>query len=404
MQLAKGYRLLKFMNRPHGFLIRGCFSVGAWAGALCTTRSFTLAKKLAAEYWQDSFYSALRKSARFARYFSARLDFFNDPFYDFTSGADGEELDALQKHLQTLKNVIPLNVYLTDLLYIQAARIHGLLLCKQDASVEISIFYELANRVLRNIKIKDEQNTFVSSLTEGADDFDITDARQALEDIAKLLPNRDWPWYVVSGTFLGLHREGGFLSHDYDIDLGINAEDIEIDALLSKLRKSHDFTIGKLDYHYEVLGNGSQRTLRTRLSIIKLVHKNGLQIDLFIHYTENGRCWHGSSIHRWENTPFKLVEREFEGVMVLAPENADRYLTENYGDWRTPVKEFDCTTGTPNLVVAKNFISVALFIKRYSYFAIHDPQAAIKLLHTMQVARVFSVENTNNEINLIFSL
>lgn len=392
------------MNRPHGVFTRGGFAIGAWVGALCTTRSFILAKKLAAEYWQDHFYSALRKSARFARYFSARLDFFNDPFYDFTSGADEEELDALQKHLQTLKNAIPLNIYLTDLLYIQAARIHGLLLRKQDASAEIRTFYSLANRVLGNIKIKEERSASGASSLAGAEDFNITDARQALEDIARFLPNKDWPWYVVSGTFLGLHREGGFLSHDYDIDLGINAEDVDLDALLDKLRKSNNFTIGKLDYHYEVLGNGSQRTLRTRLSIIKLVHKNGLQIDLFIHYTENGRCWHGSSIHRWENTPFKLIERKFEGVTVLAPENADLYLTENYGDWQTPVKEFDCTTGTPNLVVARNFISVALFIKKFNYAATYNSQVAQEILHTMLATQVFSKDCTNNKINLIYAL
>jgi hypothetical protein len=39
-------------------------------------------------------------------------------------------------------------------------------------------------------------------------------------------------------------------------------------------------------------------------------------------------------------------------------------LTENYGDWRTPVKEFSCSTGTPNLTVVSNFYSISFFLRR----------------------------------------
>lgn len=391
------------MNQPHGLLTRGVFALMAWWGALFAARSLTLAHKLAIEFWQDKFYTALRKSARFARYLSPKFNILNDPFFDFTSGADKNELDALKKHLMKTKKRIPAEDFLTDLLYIQAAQIHLLLINKQDASPEIDSFYKLANQVLKMTRISDNSPED-QPIPTSTDDFSLSEAREALNDIANLLPNDKWPWYIISGTFLGLHREGGFLSHDYDIDLGINAEDIQINDLLEKLQNNKKITIGKLDYHYEVLSNGQQRTLKRRLSIIKLVHKNGLQIDFFIHYTENGRCWHGSSIHRWENTPFELTWRKLEGIPVLAPADGDLYLTENYGDWRTPVKEFDCTTGTPNLVVAKNFISLALFIKRYSYFAKHDKNAAVKLLHTMQASSVFSLENEKGHIELVLRL
>lgn len=401
--LVKGYKLLRFMNRSHGVFLRGAFAIAAWFGALCCTRSVLLANRLSAEFWEDNFYVALRKSARFARYFCPRLDVFNDPFFDFTTDADIKELKALKKHLEIIKSKIPSEVYLTDLLYLQAAQIHFLLLQEKDASSEINTFYELANKALGKIKINKECADDLST-AEVADDFSISDARAALSDIAELLPNHEWPWYVISGTLLGLHREGRFLAHDYDIDLGINAEDIEVNVLLDRLRHCRKFTIGKLDYHCEVLGKDSQRRLRKRLSIIKLVHKNGVPIDLFIHFTEEGCCWHGSSIHRWENTPFELKEREFEGVTVLAPKNAELYLTENYGEWRIPVKDFDCTTGTPNLVVARNFISIALFIKRYSYFAQRNPKAATKLLRTMQAAQVFSLEDADGCISLIMQL
>ena len=71
------------------------------------------------------------------------------------------------------------------------------------------------------------------------------------------------------------------------------------------------------------------------------------------------------------------------GVPVLGPADADRYLTENYGDWRTPVTQFNCTTGTPNLVITRSFRSVALFLTRLAHFAHGDPGEYARLRATL---------------------
>lgn len=354
-----------------------------WTGAMLTTRSPVLAKALFAEFRADQYDIAFRKAARFARYFWRRLDIANDPFFNFPMGTNEAERRSLLQHLEARKEKIPATEYLTDRLYIHAETIHKLLEQGQAAEAEIAEFYQLANQALALIEIKEEKPTPVVSKKADNMNFDKDSARQTLVDFAAVLPNTQWPWYVVSGTFLGLHREGGFLAHDYDIDLGINAEDIDWDKLVATLSSSTLLIIKKIDYYVDVYTDqNSQRHIRKVPSIIKLIHENGMQVDLFIHYTENGRCWHGSSIHRWDNTPFDLVERDLAGVNVYTPANADLYLTENYGDWRTPVTEFDCTTGTPNLVVASNFISQALFVKCFDYFAKRDSREFEKLLAT----------------------
>lgn len=246
----------------------------------------------------------------------------------------------------------------------------------------MSEYYITANRILQNLPETTAQN--IKKNNSNASDFAKQDAVFALQAIARILPLNAWPWYIISGTFLGHHREGSFLNHDYDIDLGINAEDINIKALLQLLQQQTAFTIQKIDNNIEVMRTTSgQRHLDIKVSIIKMIHSNGIPIDLFIHYTENGSCWHGSVLHRWDNTPFKLIKTTFEGITVNIPDDADRYLSENYGDWKTPVTEFDSTTGTPNLTIAKNFKSIALFLKRLEYYSAYDSQQADKLRNTL---------------------
>ena len=172
-------------------------------------------------------------------------------------------------------------------------------------------------------------------------DFSVEDARTALVDLADALPVEQWRWYVISGTFLGIVREGGFLAHDYDIDVGVtfDPEHPEVlDDLVAALRRSPRYVVKKLDDAQTVVEVEPGRYAVERApALVKLIHENGINVDVFVHHRDGDRLWHGSSIHRWENSAFDLTDYTLAGVPVLGPADADRYLTENYGDWRTPV-------------------------------------------------------------------
>jgi len=390
MQFNKSYRLLRYLNRGHSSLTCHVFGGLAWFGAWVFTQSTTLAGLMRREFVRDDFRLAFRRAAWFARHIFPKLDFFEDPFFDFTMETNASQRRELERFVKRYRNKLSRSEYLSDILYIRAANIHGQLeeaeqgLYPHDAVVE---FYDNADEVLESLASPpphDEQ-----SGKERKDDFSKADAVTALRDLANTLPLDKWPWYVVSGTFLGLHRDGGFLAHDYDIDVGIHGEDISVDELVEVLAASPNFVTKKVDLHIEITQDedGLLHLIKVP-ALVKLIHENGLNLDVFIHYTENKRCWHGSIIHRWENSPFTLIKRELEGVPVYAPEDADRYLTENYGDWKTPVKDFDCTTGTPNLVVSRNFLSVALFLKRLAVFCESDAKQARKLSSTLNASGV----------------
>lgn len=191
---------------------------------------------------------------------------------------------------------------------------------------------------------------------------------QVLRDVLALRHKLGIDIFVISGTFLGLHREGGFLAHDYDIDLGVFEVDYHA-GLVEELNQLDGFVNVSLDYPcFRAVEVDSTVYKKSKTpSLIKLHHNSGVQVDIFIHFEDGPVYWHGSSLHRWNNLKFGLVEREFFDLKVLAPFEADRYLTENYGDWRTPVKDFNCSTGTPNVVISNSCKTYCYFLKR-QYF------------------------------------
>jgi tetratricopeptide (TPR) repeat protein len=159
-------------------------------------------------------------------------------------------------------------------------------------------------------------------------------AEIALADLKRVLVAAGIPMFLVSGTLLGCIREGRHLGHDKDIDVGI-WDDVPRELLLSTLRTSGLFY---------VLASRSPE-------IVRVKHVNGIAIDVFYHFREGKSYWHGGVKVRWHNRPFSLVEHAFLGETYLIPADYDTYLTENYGDWRTPMKDFDSAYDTPNAEV-----------------------------------------------------
>jgi hypothetical protein len=183
---------------------------------------------------------------------------------------------------------------------------------------------------------------------------------------------------------LGLVRENGFLSHDIDIDLGVNHEDFDFQGFMGVLAKISGFVVKKIDEQIEIYRERDDSlAFRKRLCLIKLIHESGLNIDVFVHHKDGDIRWHGSSIHRWENHEYKLIPCTLEGIPVLAPDNADLYLTENYGDWKTPKYNFNCSTDTNNLVVTRNFLSIAIFLKRMAFFMASKPTEGLLLRNAL---------------------
>lgn len=172
-------------------------------------------------------------------------------------------------------------------------------------------------------------------------------AAEALRDLNAAFEDISLKMFLISGTLLGLVREGKFIGWDKDIDVGYFSEDCQID-LESHFRSSTHFRVGRVDLTSDRL---------------RLIHTNGTWVDVFPHYMENGQRWHDGTATRWANTPFGLKRTRFIGVDQYIPENPEIYLEENYGNWRTPTSNFDARLDAPNVEVTdyNHFTSLIYF-------------------------------------------
>ena len=189
------------------------------------------------------------------------------------------------------------------------------------------IYFRLIFNGIENIKIKMLANRFKSP-SKSIGDY----GTQALIDTTDLLNNNNIPHFAAAGTCLGIVREGRPIKHDQDIDIGIMNSDWDPDKLREIISNSEKFTTSIPHPKNKKIG---------------AVHYSGTSIDFFRFYEESGKIWHNGVFVRWGNTPFALETRNVDGTNIKIP-SGEKYLIENYGNWRKPDELFDAFLNGPN--------------------------------------------------------
>lgn len=159
----------------------------------------------------------------------------------------------------------------------------------------------------------------------------------------KALNRLNIPMFLSSGTCLGYFREGKFIDYDYDIDVGIFAEDYN-PQIIDEMKKEGL-------YLYRILGN---KKTGMELSFRKLGTPLGkyAKIDIFLHYHENYKnnkyiCWytyaapHFKKKIKYRVNSFEIKKVNFLGINVYVPHPTIKYIENHYGkDWMIPKKPF----------------------------------------------------------------
>jgi lipopolysaccharide cholinephosphotransferase len=191
----------------------------------------------------------------------------------------------------------------------------------------------------------------------------LSKARKALFKIASLLDKKVIPYHLEGGTLLGIVRDRDLLPWDYDVDISIPSE---YAVRLLKLRLTL-FFMG-----YKISVRRSQKDIgpikKGDYSIFKIkptlgyflywfipdYNKRFIVTDIFIKTKdETHTYWQAKEkVMRVENKYYESFETvTYHGHTLKVPNHYRDYLTEKYGDWSVPVKEWDC--GENELTIVK---------------------------------------------------
>jgi hypothetical protein len=193
--------------------------------------------------------------------------------------------------------------------------------------------------------------------------------------------------FPISGTLLGIHRNGGLLPHDNDMDIGIHSDDPALGELVRLLEKSPNM----LQHQADRL-SWADRLLNPWLPQLPdnvLIHKfdlkldgaeNPVRIDLFVHFYALGQVVHGTTKSLWTNSPFSLEIEKISGVNLLMPTDRAKYLAENYGDYETPKPEFESFVDCPNCITIHSYKAAVPIAKKWAWFQRTRDEARQRLI------------------------
>jgi hypothetical protein len=162
-----------------------------------------------------------------------------------------------------------------------------------------------------------------------------------LQAVIDACDDHDIEYQLDYGTLLGLIREGDLIPWDGDIDISIPSSQIK------KLRRTFwRFLTRGWFLNCATMKNegcawriGDLRVVKIKSGAIRYLVPGGLLLDISIRYRYRDCHW-------WSTNGYvcRAAAHYFEGYETVAfadrsvriPRNYEQYLSEIYGDWRTP--------------------------------------------------------------------
>jgi len=173
----------------------------------------------------------------------------------------------------------------------------------------------------------------------------LTATKKLLNDTVTFLEKNNIQYWLDFGTLLGIIRQGGLLPWDEDADICIHGDYVE--KFLAIKRK---FPLKyRISFRYDNTGRlpGKLRVIKIKYwqkKYFRFFNIRELHLDVFIKYKiDDYFYWIGSNALKRVKAHYHehLDTVEWEGRPYYIPSDIDHYLTDIFGDWRTPVKDYD---------------------------------------------------------------
>ncbi len=192
-------------------------------------------------------------------------------------------------------------------------------------------------RALERLAVRRDWRTRGLGSQNGVKRYNTGLYRKALEATLTTLRAGGIEPVLVAGTLIAAMREKSLMTFDKDVDVAVGPgiDPLQIEEAM------------KADSRFvRVSGLGDDTLLPA------YVFEEGAPVDIFRLFEEDDRTWYGlywrDEAVKWVHAPFGRREITWDGLRVTIPDDADRFLTECYGDWRTPNPYFEAWA-TPNI-------------------------------------------------------
>lgn len=179
-------------------------------------------------------------------------------------------------------------------------------------------------------------------------------AQELLFYVTDFLEAHNIEYHLEGGTLLGLVRDGQLLEWDYDLDLSICSSEVNRFKQVHKELNSQRYKIGFKNFatDHPPIKEGEPRIFKVKPRWISLakeflpfLRKHYICLDIFVKYPADDKTyWQAKrSIFSADRSHYEgYGEIPFMGKTLRTPRNAEAYLEKKYGDWKTPVKDWDC--------------------------------------------------------------
>lgn len=179
-------------------------------------------------------------------------------------------------------------------------------------------------------------------------------AYNVLFDVVELLDSNNIVYHLEGGTLLGLVRDNSLLPWDHDVDISIPSEELPkfLKVYKELNRKYYRVSFRKHTDDCSVFEKDTHRIFKVKKMIpsilkefIPYFKKKNIVLDVFVK-SRDEKYAYWKAMGRTMRVPKKhydsYEEIDFDGRKLKVPNYYEDYLTEKYGDWSVPVKNWVC--------------------------------------------------------------
>jgi lipopolysaccharide cholinephosphotransferase len=191
----------------------------------------------------------------------------------------------------------------------------------------------------------------------------LSQARKILLTVTSILDKKNISYHLEGGALLGIVRDGDLLPWDNDVDISIPSEfGNKIPSLrINLLIKGYTLSVRKSKIEAGPIKIGDYSIFKVKPIIPYIIRwfypsYESIVMDIFVK-KEN----HTHTYWQAMEKPMRVDKKYYYSFETLTyqnhvfkvPNQYRDYLTEKYGDWSIPVKEWDCSIHEQTLLSKK---------------------------------------------------